>query len=130
MAAIAAPRYRDSLSRYRTDAAARRIAADFSFAQARARASSTTRSVSFDSASSIYCLSGEQNLNFSTGTYSVNLTSEPYYVSISTLNLGGNTSVTFNGYGVPSCSGYVQIGAGSASRKISIDPDTGAASIQ
>jgi prepilin-type N-terminal cleavage/methylation domain-containing protein len=129
IAAIVVPRYGGAVNKYRADAAARRVANDLSYARARACALSTSRSVVFNVTTGICQLTSESALN-GTDAYSVNLASDPYYVSIGTANFNGSTTATFNGFGVPLQSGSVKVICGTASRTISIDPDTGEATVQ
>ena len=129
-AAMAAPRYTDALYRYRADAAARRIAADLTMAQSKARSLATSRSVVFSISGKSYQIPNETDLNLSGGAYSVNLGSAPYYVAIGTVSFNGNASVTFNGYGVPNNAGSVQVTAGNVVRTISIDSASGVVTVQ
>ena len=129
-AAMAAPRYTDALHRYRADAAARRVAADLTMAQSKARSLATSRSVVFNVSGKSYQVPNEADLNLSGSAYTVNLGTTPYYVAIGTVSFNGNASVTFNGYGVPDNAGSVQVTAGSVVRTISIDSASGIVTVQ
>src|SRR5450432_785020 len=124
LGAMVAPRYGEAMNRYRVESAAKRIAADFAFAQSRARAASTSRTITFNAAGT-YQIPNENDLNTSATNYTVDLTTAPYYVGIGTINFASATAVTFNGFGVPDKGGYVQIQAGASSKTISIDATTG-----
>lgn len=128
-AAMAAPRYAGAVSRYRADAAARRIAADLSLMQSRARTTGSSRTIAFDLTSNSYSVASETGLN-GTGSYRVDLATEPYYVSMTTLSFGGNASLSFNGYGVPNSAGSIQIRSGATTKAVSIDASSGVATIQ
>ncbi len=130
LAAIAMPRYADSVARYRVDFAAKRIVADLALAQSRAKVASTSRTVTFTVRKSIYQLIGIVDTKDPKTDYTVYLGDSPYQVTISGVDLGGDTSVIFNGFGLPDSGGKIAIGAGSAQRTITIDAVTGAATIQ
>ncbi|MCE9591973.1 MAG: type II secretion system GspH family protein [Planctomycetes bacterium] len=130
LAAIAMPRYTSALSNFRVDAAARRIAADLTFAQTRARATSSSQPVVFTTAQASYQLTGTPDTDHPTSTYVVNLAAAPYYASLVTVNLGGGSVVTYNGYGVPDNGGSITVRSGTATKVISIDWDNGVPSVQ
>lgn len=130
VAAMAAPRYGEALNRYRADATARRIAADITMAQARARTTSSSRTIVFDTDSSTYKMAGEKDLAVSTNTYSVDLSASPYFAKLSRVGFGGNTTLSFNGYGVPSGSGSILISVGATTRTVSIDADSAIPTVQ
>jgi len=132
MAAAAVPRYSDSLLRYRADAAARRIAADLATARARARATSSNQAVTFTvpPAGNRYRITGMKDPNGFTTTYTVDLAAAPYLATLGTVNLGGDTSLIFNGYGIPDSTGTIVVQAGQYTRTITIDPNTGMTTIQ
>jgi type II secretory pathway pseudopilin PulG len=131
LAAAAVPKYADALVRMRLDAAARRIAADLATAQARARATSSSQAVTFTlpPAGSRYEIAGMSDPDRPAATYAVNLAEAPYQVTLGTVDLGGNASLIYNGYGVPNGGATIVIQAGKYARKITIDPDTGIAAI-
>lgn len=128
--AIAQPRYAAAVSRYRASAAAQRIAADLSLAQAKARYLSTSRVVVFTVATSTYQLTGEADLSHPASTYTITLSDKPYKATLVSVNFAGAAQVTFNGYGVPNSGGTIVVSAGNATNTITIDADTGVATIQ
>src|SRR5262245_2430022 len=130
MAALAAPRYASSLTRYRVEAAARRVAADLAYAQARARATGVTRVVAFDRQADCYTLVGEAHLNEPANSYIVDLTLSPYRSSITSANFGGSGTVSFNTFGVPSAAGVVRVRCGSLTRQVIVDATTGMTTVQ
>jgi len=67
VAAIAIPRYAASLSHYRLDAAARRVAADLALARQRAKTTGTSQPVAFAVAANSYSLPGVTPLDTRTG---------------------------------------------------------------
>lgn len=129
-AAIAAPRWSESLGRYRVDAAARRIVADLLLAQTNARATSVAQTITFSPAQDSYSLSGLKNFETNSGTYTVSLAVPPYQADLSSTDFTVSTPLTFNAFGVPSAGGKVVVTSGVFSRTITVDADSGAATVQ
>jgi prepilin-type N-terminal cleavage/methylation domain-containing protein len=130
LTAIAAPRYARSLARYRIEMAARRIAADLSLAQARARNSSTSQSITFDVANNQYTIPGLANPDNRSQGYVVSLNDDPYLARIGTASFGGTGTLTFNGYGDPTNAGTITVTNGDWTKQITIKAETGAVTIQ
>lgn len=128
-AAIAIPRYADALLRYRADAAARRISGDLALARSRANTTSTAHSVVFSVAANEYRI--PEMADASTGAaYTVRLGDAPYRATLVSASFGGESQVSFNGYGVPNCGGALLIRAGSVERTVVLDATSGRASVQ
>jgi hypothetical protein len=119
-------KYSGSLSRYRADAACRRIIADLKRAQVAARTTSTERAVRFDTVAGSYTLlTRAERLAASAGA-AVALGGEPYHASFTVSGLTGNT-VIFDAYGAASVGGTVVVTTGTASITVTIDAETGRA---
>lgn len=129
LAGIAVPRFGRGASRYRADAAAKRVAADFQEAQQRARAASATCTLSFDTATSAVTMTYPTVGGVAGRTVRTSLTLTPYVSTISSANFGGGASVTFNGYGLPTAGGTVVVASGSERRTITLSAVTGAVAI-
>lgn len=132
VAAVAVPRYTDNLMQARVDAAARRIVADLTAAQARAKAASSSQTVTFvvPPRGSRYEIVGMKDPDRPGESYVVNLDASPYQVAFGSVNLGGGTTLVYNGYGVPDRSGTLVVQAGKSVRTVTIDSSTGMASFQ
>lgn len=133
LAAIAIPRYSSSLANYRADLAARRLAADIALCQSTARGQSTSKGVEFDTGRNAYALKGVAPLDGRSGMYTVYLSDAPHHAKLSTLAFDRTTpdsTVLFDGFGVPDRGLTVTIRSGSAVRTVTVDPDTGVASVQ
>jgi type II secretion system protein H len=128
-AGIAAPRYAGAITRYRVESAACRIAADLAMAQGSARSSSAGRTVQFDTALGRYRVVGVASFDNSAASYTVDLTSLPYEVTLESAVLGGNAEVTFDGFGVPDSGGQVVVRAGTFGRAVFLEAVTGRTSI-
>src|SRR2546423_1230735 len=111
-AAIALPRYSGAVARYRAEVAAKRIVADLGVAQARARQLSTSQTITFTPASNQYQIVGMTDPDRSTATYTVTLSDSPYRTTLVSASLGGDTSLIFNGYGMPDSGGTIVVQAG------------------
>jgi prepilin-type N-terminal cleavage/methylation domain-containing protein len=125
--AIAMPRYGSSINRYRVEAAANRLRADLILVRETAKQRSTALTVTFVSgASSAYTLTGIRDANRSSVANStVELFREPFKASFSTVTVGGDTALTFDGFGVPDSAGSIVIRVGSLTRTITVAANTG-----
>lgn len=130
IAAIAAPRYTNSLLRYRAESAARRIAADLSLAQQTAMTASSSRTVTFDIGTHSYTIPGVRELDGPGVTYAVSLLDPPYEARIFSVNLGGDAVVAFDGYGLPDSGGTVVVEVGDVQRTVVLEATTGTAVVQ
>jgi prepilin-type N-terminal cleavage/methylation domain-containing protein len=124
LGAIIAPRYADALTNYRVDAAARRVVADLEYMRDRAKSTSTSRSFTVDVGLEQYTLVGESGLD-GAATYEVDLAAEPYKSRIVSADLGGDDTLTFNGFGLPDADGAIIVRAGDRTLAINIDLATG-----
>lgn len=136
LGAIGIPRYAASLCRYRVDSAARLIAADVARTQSLARITSTTQAMTFNFAASQYSIA-MTDPDRPSRTYSVDLTAAPYDVKFvsgsltnAAVNRAGLATISFTGLGVPNTGGSLVIASGSATRTLTLDPDTGQVTIQ
>ena len=130
MTAVALPRYSNALARYRADATARRIVADLNLARAQAKSTSAPQSVVFDLTNNNYQLPGVTTLDRRSTNYLVNLSGEPYYSTLSSVNFNSTTQVTFNIFGEADNSGTIVITAGDATKTITFDATNFSATIQ
>jgi type II secretory pathway pseudopilin PulG len=129
VAAIAAPRYVNSLSNYRCEAAAQRIIRDLGVARAEARSRSTNITVTFDVANNKYGISGVTSLESASAPASLILSDPPYHAQLLSADFGGDEVVTFDGYGLPDDTGTVVVGVGGVTRIVDL-PDTGLADLE
>jgi prepilin-type N-terminal cleavage/methylation domain-containing protein len=130
LAAIATPRYAASLARYQADLAARRIRADIEQAQLSAKAASTSISVEFFVGDNKYEIPGLSPLVGSSGSYAVELSARPYAAALVSAEFGGDAELIFNGWGMPDSSGTVILTVGSEQRTVTVDSETGKATVQ
>jgi prepilin-type N-terminal cleavage/methylation domain-containing protein len=131
LAAVALPRWSDSLHSFRAANAASRIAADLSLARSAAYSSSTSRTVTFDVSAGLYTVEGVTPLNHSTGPYVVTLADDPYRSRlVSVWGLTGQQSITFDGYGRPNTGGTIVIASGNLQKSIVVNANSGTAVVQ
>ncbi|EMI22061.1 secreted protein [Rhodopirellula maiorica SM1] len=131
MTAAAAPRWADSLQRYRVANTANRILADLKRAQLTAFRSSTTKTVTFDVDRDQYSIADVTPLERPSGNYVIALAEPPYKSSlISVWGRTGTQTLTFDGYGIPNRGGNIVIGSGRLQVTITVDAVSGTAVIQ
>lgn len=125
VSAVAVPRVGNANTRYRADAAARRIAADLELARTRARIKSTSQTVTFDVAGNRYTLDGMPDPDHVKNTYAVSLTPDPYGVTLTSATLGGDSKIIFDRYGQPDSGGTITLQVSWHTRTITIDTNSG-----
>ncbi len=130
VAAIATPRYANALTRYRAEAAARRVVADLALAQQTAKSTSSSRTVGFNPSNNSYVIPNVRELDTVGTMYSVRLQDPPYQAQIVSVDLGGDANVIFDGFGIPDSGGFVTVQAGDYQYTVVVDPETGAAQVQ
>lgn len=115
LAAIAVPRFSQATARQQLEAAADRVVADLNRASTRARAASQTTTVLFNLSSDQYGISavGGQALT-------VDLSSPPYEVDITSAKFGSYRYAQFNAFGVPVESGTVVLKRGGSSVTVTL----------
>ena len=131
VAAVTIPRWSGSLYKYRVKQAADRIAADLALAKSTAYSSSASKTVTFIVGSSQYSVAGITPLNSPTGTYTIQLSGDPYRSTlVSVWGQSGTQSITFNGYGLPDRGGNIVVAAGGQQKTIVVDATLGTAVVQ
>jgi len=128
LAAIAAPRYSNTVERARVDAVARRLVADLAYAQRSAKTSNQARTVKLVWPA-YYELVGLSHLNDPSLPYRVQLDEEPYDAEGYSFELGGNNTLIYDIYGMPDTGGWITVHVGRHYRTVTIDADTGRAEI-
>jgi len=129
VAAMAAPRYASAICRFQVDTTARRLVRDLTTARERARAQGANQSVTFTVASDTYTVMGMSGLDGS-ANYTVRVSGEPYNTTMVSAVFGGQGSVVFDGYGVPVSGGTVVLESGGYTKTVTVDAETGRASLQ
>jgi len=130
LAAIAAPRYAASAARYRADLAARRIVHDLELARATARAKGAALTVRVRQGTDEVVLFNTAGLDPHLSEYCTKLFEPPYQADITTSAFDGDDYIIFDGWGVPDSGGTAVLTVGSETRTITLDADTGKATIE
>ena len=130
LAALAAPRYANSISRYRAVAAAQRVAADLAFARDRAMTGGAQRVVVFAPAAGQYEILDMAGLDNPSADYVVKLHAGPYHAELVSADFGGDATVRFDAYGLPDDGGQVVVQAGHFQKTIVLNAASGKASVQ
>ncbi|HEX8911647.1 MAG TPA: GspH/FimT family pseudopilin [Humisphaera sp.] len=132
VAGVAVPRFGNATARYRADTAARRICADLAQAQAYAKYTGSTQTVTFAPTAKTYQVSGVSDLSRSGRTYQVDLADAPYRATAVSASFGGSAAVSFDAYGNPSpaSTGTVTVRVGTVTRTVTMDATSGRATWQ
>jgi prepilin-type N-terminal cleavage/methylation domain-containing protein len=129
LAVVALPRFINSAARHRLDAAAIRIVADLSMAQQQARTTSASQTLEFVLADHAYRFPGVTDIDHPGSVYQVQLSAEPYQAALVSADFGGDAVIIFDGYGNPDSGGSVVIQVGDEQRTITVDAQTGRATV-
>lgn len=121
LGAIVLPRYGAFIASRQTESAARRVLSDLIYAQRQARITSTTQRVVFDVVHGTYQLLDMSDPNRKNQVYTVDLTQDPYRANIYSAAFGGDSTVIFDGYGVPDTVGTLTVKVGKYRQTISVE---------
>ena len=121
LAATGAPKFADSITRFRLEAVSQRIAGDLKHARRTAQQTSATVTVSFDVANNRYTMTGVTDTDRRSQTFSFSLAETEYDCTLVSATFGSGSSMTFNIHGRPSNSGTIVVRCGSATRNISVN---------
>jgi Tfp pilus assembly protein FimT len=123
LAAVAAPKFYDSLLFHRVESAARRVKADLELARTQARLTSASQSITFTN--STYTLANVKNLDKPSAVYTLDLKQQPFALDSAVANFSGASTVSFDGYGMPSSGGTVVVTAKSHQCTVTLNGTTG-----
>lgn len=129
VSAAAVPKYAASLSRFRVDMAAQRIARDLAFVKRQAISNSTTATVQFVPATETYSVSGVAGIDRRGTGFSVDLAVDPYRVDVTSASFNGGQTISFDRYGAPSAGGQVVVAIGGYQQTITVESSTGRATV-
>lgn len=130
LASVVAPKYAGAVARYRLDSAARRIVADIEQTKVLARASGSTQVISFAPSTHSYSIVGYQTGASRTSDYTVKLNQPPYLVSLQSATFAGMNDLRFGGFGLPADGGTIVVKGNSETRTITVNPISGAVTLQ
>ncbi len=121
LGAIALPRYAGFVASQQTEAAARRIVSDLTYAQRQARLTSSKQRVIFDVGRGTYELPDMTDPDHKNKTYFVNLGDDPYRATIKDATFGSGSTVTYDGFGNPDSPGTITIIVGNYFQTVTVD---------
>ena len=131
LAAVATPRYADSVTAFKAESAAKHVAADLRYARQHAKTAGITQSVVFTPDSDTYDLPGMNDINHSSQPFTVDLTKTGYPASLASASFGaGGNTVQFDSYGRATNGGTVVVQVGSEQRTIAVDGVSGRVRVQ
>lgn len=124
-AAIAVPRYQHAASRYRALTAARRLAADIDNLRQTAITKSLTHLLRAPAAGTRY-----QTVDKSSGwaggsVTTINLGIEPYLAAFTTVDLGADGELVFDGFGNPDGPATFTLTSGNAAARVTVTDKSG-----
>ncbi|MFN0011771.1 MAG: Tfp pilus assembly protein FimT/FimU [Phycisphaerales bacterium] len=129
LAGVAVPRFARAATNQRLESAARRVLTDIALAQSAARASSSQRTLTFNTSARSYTIANVTTIDRKAGNYSVNLAADPYALTTITADFAGAKSLAFDGYGQPLAGGTVRLTLGGRTVTITVGSKTGSLSI-
>ncbi|QDU90388.1 hypothetical protein Pla175_37920 [Pirellulimonas nuda] len=137
LAAVAGPRFAATSAGLRSEAVARRIAADLNYARRHAILNSRECTITFNLSPPGYAMVGVADPARVGRTYQVALSDLDGGAAVASAAFNSTRSVTYNAYGLPLAgspaaalaSGAVVVAVAGASRTIVVDKDTGEATL-
>ena len=121
MAAVAAPKYSQSLASFRLKAITQRIAGDIRHARRLAQQNSAPQTIVFDVPTNSYSLVGVTHTDHRSQTYQFFLASTEYECELVSANFNGSALLTFNVYGRPANTGSLVVRCGAISQTLTVD---------
>lgn len=125
VAAVATPTFYASLQYHEIETAARRLVLDLEHVRHSARIKSQPQKLTFTGDMTYTLSPGIASLKGSSQTYSVDLSQTPYGLEDVTLNLGGATEISFDGFGNASVGGTIVLVLGNQTRTITLNNSNG-----
>ncbi len=130
LSAMAIPRYANATNDYRAASLRGRISNDIAMTRSRAKTLSTSQSIVFSVPQNNYQITGMTDPDHPSATYTVSLSDSSLPGTLVSATFGAGSTLTFNGYGIPSAAGSVSITSGQSASTITVDPDSGKCTIR
>ncbi len=125
VAGLALPAYGSALARYRLDAAAFALSRELDRATSHARATSTTVSIRFDTATHVVEFNGLPDRRTNATSFTLDLRESPREARIVSADFASTQTYQISGFGIPSSEGGVTLTNGGMQRSIKVDAATG-----
>lgn len=129
-AAIVLPRYSSSISNYRVDAATQRIIGDLRAARRQANIISSATVFKIDQPTSTYTITGMNRLDRRGGVYTVDLGADPYFATVTEVDLDSGSTVITDPFGQITGSGTMTITVGAFKHIVAVDAANGEIAIK
>ena len=129
LATIVGSRYGTAIANQRADAAARRIVLEIAHAQTEGRRTSAGRLIKINNNPVQVVIRYADDTALAEGNYKIQLGQEPYRVTDRTVDFNGDKRLIFDGFGRPDSGGTLTIRVGDVERTITVDAETGQATI-
>lgn len=129
-AAIAVPRYGEALSRYRADAAARRVIVDLEYARSLARSTGSSVTVHVLPDTDTLKIIGASDEDQPGSGYHTDLAERPYHADVVSSQFNSDYILIYDGYGYPDSTGSIVLSVGGMTRTIEVNQDSGKAVVQ
>jgi prepilin-type N-terminal cleavage/methylation domain-containing protein len=120
VSAAGAPKFADSITRFRIEAVVQRIAGDLKHARRSAQQTSSAVTVSFDVTNNEYILSGVADIDRRGQVFSFSLAETEYDCELVSATFGSSSTVTFNVHGQPDNGGSIVVRCGTEMRTIAV----------
>lgn len=136
LAAVGAPKFAAVMSRLRTEAVAKRIAADLNYARQTAIRTSRSVNIAFRASAAGYDMNGVEDPAKPSKAYSVALADVDSSVALNSFSFNGGAQLSFNNYGCPLVgaspltSGTVVVRSGQITFTVIVSSATGEATVQ
>lgn len=128
--AIALPRYAQAICHYRLSSALNRMVADIDATRSLAMATNQKQTITFNAAANTYAITGLASLDNKSPSYIVDLNVEPYKSDLTAVSFGlFQQTLSFDAYGSPDNAGSIALACGGVTRWVSVDGNTGKASL-
>jgi prepilin-type N-terminal cleavage/methylation domain-containing protein len=121
MAAVAAPKYAESLSSFRLQGVTQRIAADIRQARRYAQQNCTTQAINFNVATNSYTLTGIDDVDRRSRAYQFSLASPEYECELVSANFNSRAILSFDIYGRPVNVGTIVVRCGNLTQTLTVD---------
>lgn len=125
VAAAATPSFYASLQYHEIETAARRLVLDLEHVRHVAKIKSQPQKLSFTGDTTYTLSPGIASLKSASQAYTVDLSQTPYNLEDVTLNLGGATEISFDGYGNASVGGTIVLELGDQTRTVTLNNSNG-----
>ena len=131
VATLTVPRFMHAVDHHRVKSAALRLADDMNRARGQAKSTSQVVSATFLIPTNSYSFSSSMhNLDRPGQAYTVPLNAPPYKVQLVSADFDGQTTVSFNSFGVPDHGGQVVLKSADHLATVEINNSTGIVTIQ